>query len=186
MGSQVAADGQCERDVVHRINEGYRAWGELKSVPSNRGLGINAKKCLYEGVIVPMTLYGAEAWGMRSAERRKVNVLEMKYLRSLDGVSQMDRVRNEEVHRRAGIERELAGRADQRVSRWFGHVERMDEYHMARRVLMAEVSGGWGCGKPRLGGMDGVKVAFGNRGMTVEAARQCAKDRKEWRAQVHM
>ena len=29
-------------------------------------------------VIVPMALYGAEAWGMRSAERRKVNVLEMK------------------------------------------------------------------------------------------------------------
>ena len=32
----------------------------------------------------------------------------------------------------------------------------------------------------------GVKVALGNRGMTVEAARQCAKDRKEWRALVHM
>ena len=51
------------------------------------------------------------------------------------------RVRNEEV-RRAGIEKELASRADQRVLRWFGHVERMDEYRMARRVLMAEVSGG--------------------------------------------
>ena len=33
-------------------------------------------------------------------------------------------------------------RADQRVLRRFGHVERMDEYHMARSVLMAEVSGG--------------------------------------------
>ena len=31
---------------------------------------------------------------MRSAERRKVNVLEMKCLRSLVGVSRMDRVRN--------------------------------------------------------------------------------------------
>ena len=44
---------------------------------SNRGLGI----------IVPTALYGAEAWGKRSAERRKVNVLEMKCLRSLVGVS---------------------------------------------------------------------------------------------------
>ena len=32
--------------------------------------------------------------------------------------------------------------------------------------------------------MDGVKVALGNRGMTMEAARRCAKDRKEWRALV--
>ena len=54
----------------------------------------------------------------------------------------MDRVRNEEVRRRAGIETELASRADQKVLRWFGHVERMDDCRMARRVLMAEVSGG--------------------------------------------
>ena len=34
--------------------------------------------------------------------------------------------------------------------------------------------------------MDGVKVALGNRGMTVGAASQCPKDRKEWRDLVHM
>ena len=39
----------------------------------------------------------------------------------------MDRVRNEEVRRRAGIESELVSRADQRELIWFGHVERMDE-----------------------------------------------------------
>ena len=82
----------------------------------------------------------------------------------------MDRVWNEEVRRRAGIERELASRPDQRVLRWFWHVERMDEYRMARRVLMAEVNGGRVLWRPRLGWMDGVKVAIGNRGMTVEAA----------------
>ena len=96
---------------------------------------------------------------MRSAKRRKVNVLEIKCLRSLVGVSRMDGVRNDEVRRRAGTERELVSRADQRVLRWFGHVERMDEYHMARKVLMAEVSGGQVRGKQRLGWMDGVKVA---------------------------
>ena len=83
----MAADRGCERDVVHRMNEGYIAWGVLWSVLSNRGLGIKAKKCLCEGVIVPTALYGAEAWGMISAERRKVNVLEIRCLRSLVGVS---------------------------------------------------------------------------------------------------
>ena len=50
-----------------------------------------------------------------------MNVLVKKCLRSLVGVSPMDRVRNEEVRRRAGIERELASRVDQRVLRRFGH-----------------------------------------------------------------
>ena len=59
------------------------------------------------------------------------------------------------MHRRAGIEMELASTADQRVLRWFGHVERMDDYRMARRVLMAEISGGQVRGRPRLGWKDG-------------------------------
>ena len=71
------ADGGSERDVVHRMNEGYIAWLALKIVLNNRGLGINVKKCLYEGVIVPTILCKAEEWGLRSAERRKVNDLEM-------------------------------------------------------------------------------------------------------------
>ena len=110
---------------------------------SNIGLGEKAKKCLCELVIVPTALQGAKAWGMRSAERIKVNVIEMKCLRSWVGVSGMDRVMNEEVHRRSGIERELAIRVDQKVLRWFEHVEGMGKYSMAERVLMAEVSGGW-------------------------------------------
>ena len=65
----------------------------------------------------------------------------------------------------------------------FFHMERMDEYRMARRVFMAEESGGWVRGRPRFGWMDGVKVALGNRGMTVEAefnARKIGKSGEPW------
>ena len=79
----------------------------------------------------------------------------------------MDRVRNEEVCNSAAKEMELA---DHRVLRWFGHVERMNEYSLARWVLMSEVSGCRVRGRPRLGSMDGMKVALSNKGMTVEPA----------------
>ena len=46
----------------------------------------------------------------------------LAYKCSKKKVSRMDRVRNEEVRRRTGIERELANRADQRVLVWaFGN-----------------------------------------------------------------
>ena len=93
---------------------------------------------------------------------------------------------NEEVHMRAGIERELAAKVDQRVLRWFGLVERMDVYRILRTVLMTLVRGGRVRGRPRLGWMNGVKVALGNRGVAVDSARQYAKDEKEWRTLVHM
>ena len=97
LGSQVAADGGCEKDVVHRMNEGYKARGALKSLLSNKGLDMKSKKCLYEGVIVPTTLYRTEACDMRTTERMKVNVFEMNCLRIFVGVSRIDRIRNEEV-----------------------------------------------------------------------------------------
>ena len=56
VGSKVAVDGECDRNVGHRMNEWYKALGGLKSVLSNRGLRINGKKCLYERVIVPTEL----------------------------------------------------------------------------------------------------------------------------------
>ena len=35
------------------MNGVYTAWGALKRVLNNNGLGINVMKCLHEGVIVP-------------------------------------------------------------------------------------------------------------------------------------
>ena len=45
LGSQVAVIGGCERDVLHIMNEGYRAREKWKSVLRNRGLAIKSKKC---------------------------------------------------------------------------------------------------------------------------------------------
>ena len=73
---------------------------------------------------------------MRSAERRKVKVLEMKCLRSLVGLSRMYRVRNEVVRRRAGVERELASRVNQRALKCFGHVWRIDEYRIKATITI--------------------------------------------------
>ena len=62
----------------------------------------------------------------------------------------------------------------------------MNVNRLARRVLTAEVCGGRVRGNPRFGWMDGVKMALGSRRMTVDASRQCARDRNEWRALVHI
>ena len=110
----------------HRVNEGCKVLGALKGVMKNRGLGMNVKKVLYEKVAVPTVIYGSESWGMKVTERQKLNVFEMKCLRSMTGVSRLDRVRNEVVRARTGVRRELAARVDVNVLRWFGHVERMD------------------------------------------------------------
>ena len=52
---------------------------------------------------------------MRGAQRGKVNILQMKCLKSLVGVSRMDRVSDEEMRRGAGklARKGIVSRADQ-------------------------------------------------------------------------
>ena len=80
----------------------------------SRGFGISAKECLFVE-IVPTSLYGVEVFPSLpgGVEYEKCG---QKWRISLVGVSRKDKVRNEELRRRIGIERELSSSADQRVS----------------------------------------------------------------------
>ena len=184
LGSIVAANGGIEADVGHRVKEGCKALGAMKGVMKCRGLGMNVKKVLYEKVIVPTVTYGSECWGMKVSDRQKLNVFEMKCLRSMTGVTRMDRIRNEVVRQRTGVEVDLASRVDMNVLRWFGHVERMEDERMLKKVINARVNGVGARGRPRLGWMDGVRKALQDRGMDVGEAKERARDRNDWRVIV--
>ena len=75
----------------------------------------------------------AQSWGMKVTERQKLNVFEMKSLRSMTDVSWLDRVRNDAVRMGTGVRRELAAIVDMNVLRWFSHVERMDNERLLKR-----------------------------------------------------
>ena len=63
----------------------------------------------------------------------------------------MDRIRNERIRREVGMMRDLAGRVENCVLRWFGHLERMDGERMAKRIYGSGVVGGRGRGRPKRG-----------------------------------
>ena len=102
----------------------------------------------------------------------------------MTGVSRFNRVRNEVVRARTGVRRELAARIDMNVLRWFGHVERMDNERMLKKVINAKVDGKSARGKPRFGWMDRVKRALNDRRMDVREASERARNRNEWQTIV--
>ncbi len=69
----------------------------------------------------------------------------------------MDRVRNDEVRRRAGVVRELAKQAKQGVLQCFGYVERMEEECFVKMITRSDVRGERPRGRPPIGWMDSVK-----------------------------
>ena len=42
-------------------------------------------------------MYGAETWAVKKAQEKKLDVAEMRMLRWMSGVTEMDRIRNERI-----------------------------------------------------------------------------------------
>ena len=82
------------------------------------------------------------------------------------------------------MEVELASRVNTNVLRWFGHVERMEDERLLKKVMNSRVDGRVIRGRPRLGWMDGVRRALQERGMDVREAKERARNRNAWRVVV--
>ena len=76
------------------------------------------------------------------------------------------------------MERHLSGGVKQCVLRWYGHVERMDEEFMAKKVVISNFEGNSCRGRLRLGWIDGVRMALGLRDISVEQGRLDVSDRR--------
>ncbi|WP_289475129.1 hypothetical protein, partial [Klebsiella pneumoniae] len=59
---------------------------------------------------------------------------------------------------------------DQTLPRWFGHVERMNEERIPKRLYESDVLGVRRRERPRKSWMDGVVNALSERGLDIQSA----------------
>ena len=78
----------------------------------------------------------------------------MKCLRGMVGVTLWDRIKKDVVRLRTGMVRKLEDRVDACVLRWFGHMVRMNDGRLVKRVMESEVSGSRPRGRSKFGWMD--------------------------------
>merc|ERR1712105_304859 len=182
LGVDVSHDGKMNEEVSHRIGEARKVSGALQKLWKNRNMSMEAKVGMYEGIVEPTLLYGCEAWTLNVHERRKVEAVEMNYLRNICGVRRMDRIANVEIRRRCGKTVGVGERMDQEVLRLFGHVEKMEVERLVRRVYDSDARGMRGKGRPRKCWIDGTKEVMRRKGLDIQEARVCVQVRNEWRS----
>ena len=74
----------------------------------------------------------------------------------------------------------LDERTDEGMLRWLGHVEKMENYMIAKRVYVGECTGSCPVGRPRKRWIDTVKECLRKRGLDVRQAKRMVQDRSEW------
>jgi len=119
----------------------------MKKMCKIRSVNLKVKRELYEKVVVPTVMYGSETWANRVAERNKLDVMEMNCLRSMCGVTRMDRLRNE-IRGRVGVREKISERVDREMLKWFGHVVPMRDERLTMKVYESEVEGVRSRGRP--------------------------------------
>ena len=185
LGSVIARDGGIAEEVKSRVGEASKVIGGMNKLFKCREMGMRAKKGIFEAVGATTALYAAEGWNMRKEDGNRLDVMEMRCLRSMCGVTRWDRVRNEEVRRRTGVLRELSQRAEQKGLQWFGHMERMNDDRMTKKIMRSEVGGRRQRGKPKTRWKDSIKKSLGKRGLSMDQGHVKARNRSEWKGVVN-
>ena len=96
----------------------------------------------------------------------------------------MDRVPNARTWELCGEMKGVDERIDEGVLRWIGHVERMKNDRIAKRVYEGECAGSCSVGRPRKRWIETVKNCLKNRGSDIRQARRMVQGRSEWRGFV--
>ena len=100
--------------------------------------------------------YGTECWTMKKKDEMLVNKTDMRMLRWIQGVSLREHKRNEDIREAATVQ-PISTHLMQKRLRWYGHVSRRDDSHMARTVLDMVVEGVRPRGRPQLRYMDTIR-----------------------------
>ncbi|XP_058840101.1 uncharacterized protein LOC131695584 [Topomyia yanbarensis] len=83
LGTLVTCDKYVCREVKSRIAAANRAFNGLRNQLRSRNLQTSTKFALYKILVLPVALYGHEAWTLREADRRGFGVFERKVLRTI-------------------------------------------------------------------------------------------------------
>jgi len=147
LGSSISGDSTASSDDVEcRIGKAAGAFAQLKVyVCKRRNISLTTKMKIFNAVVITTLLYASECWTLLATDLTKLEVFQMSCLRQILGVTQRDRLRNDTIRHRCKKQPTVVKRIQWNRLRWFGHVCRMDDSHLPKRLLLAERPDGWRC-----------------------------------------
>jgi hypothetical protein len=114
-------------------------------------------------IILPVVLYGCEAWTLTLREERRLKVFENRVLRRVFGpkrdlvTGEWRKLHNEELNDLYSLPKSVRVVKSRRM-RWAGHVARMGEGRGVHRVLVGKPEGRRPLGRPRRRWEDNIKT----------------------------
>nr|VZI32971.1 unnamed protein product [Spirometra erinaceieuropaei] len=185
LGSTLSRNTKIDDEVANRISKASQAFGRLQSTVWNRhALQLSTKLKMYKAVILPTLLYGAETLMVYAKQARRLNHFHLSCLRRIRMLKWQDRILDTDVLERTGI-LSIYAILRQIQLRWSGHLVRMDDERLPKRLFYGDVA----TGSCRLGGLirrnkDTLKSSLKCLQINPTNWKELALDRPTWRRTV--
>nr|VZI49164.1 unnamed protein product [Spirometra erinaceieuropaei] len=185
LGSTLSRNTKIDDEVANRISKASQAFGRLQSTVWNRhGLQLSTKLKMYKAVILPTLLYGAETWTVYTRQARRLNHFHLSCLRRILRLNWQERIPDTEVLERTGM-LSIYAMLRQIQLRWSGHLVRMDDERLPKRLFYGDVA----TGSRRQGGQirrykDTLKSTLKRLQINPTNWEELARDRPTWRRTV--
>ncbi|BHF70874.1 hypothetical protein SprV_0401392700 [Sparganum proliferum] len=139
LGSTLSRNTKIDDKVARRASKASQAFGRLQSTVWNRhGLQLRTKLKMYKAVILPTLLYGAETWTVYARQARRLNHFHLSCLRRILRLNWQDRIPDTDVLERTGILSIYTILRHMQL-RWRGHLVRMDDERLPKRLFYGDV-----------------------------------------------
>lgn len=181
LGSEMEPGGRLDMELRSRMGKASSAFGQLAKLWKSR-VSLKCKLRIYNAVVISTLLYSAETWATTQTEERKLDAFDQRCLRRILGVRWYQHVRNTDIRRRTN-QPAASLLLQVRRLRWYGHVVRMEDSRLPKRMLNwrpEQVGGRRRRGRTRVRWIDAVKRDGAAAGLGDDLP-EAAKNRLQWR-----
>jgi len=193
LGTTLCKYGSMEGEIRERAVKGRQVVGSLNRIMRSRNVSLEVKKGLRDSIVLPTLTYGSETWTWNDSQQSRIQAVEMNYLRGACNISRRDMESNARIYRRFGMESDGVGIrcgvvewVKRNTLRWFGHVERMQQDELTKRVYVSEIEGAGVRGRPPMRWLNAVEKYIRERDVGrvngMQNVKRICLDRGSWRS----
>ena len=144
----------------------------------NKNIRTHVKLNVLRTCVFSVLLYAAETWTLKKNDKNRLMAFEMKCYRRILNVRWQQKITNAEIRRRVQTTTNMVQTIIERKLKFFGHICRMDNNRMVKKVMLGTMAGKNRRGRPRREWLDDI-VEWGDADLPSLCRK--AQDRDAWR-----
>ena len=121
LGSLISSNRRSTNEIKRRIVLAKQAFIDLGYILRNKKMSFRIRFCLLKCYVWSVFLYGCESWIMTNETIKKVNAMDLWFLRRMQRISWTAHVTNETVLKQTCRVRQLLNTIKNRQLQFFGH-----------------------------------------------------------------